>query len=402
MFQRSFDLRSATTHVVHQQRGTPDNPIYGVKGTTELSRFFTLPNGLLFDVMHLVYHGVSRSLLAAIIHKRLVDVQTLSNLTESVKVPHDFRRKPRNLLSDLKLWKSQEHKNFLLYIGPSVLTTMAITSPDSVPSQLLILYYLLSTAIFVLSSEIVSHDDISRAKELILHFQVTICEYFGRSVCTMSTHALIHLPDQVARAGPLTLTSTSTFENLNRQLKRSITGTCGQSHQMITRFMLSQSSSASASDSLTRVLGRLQYINGPAMTYLTNAHLSAESCANRFYANGNVFHSFDYGRKLRCASYYAFLSAVDKFVKIKFIFVNSTNIFCACRVYCLERKMHQMTRLHLPQNVKDILDCISPYNTLRKGEIRFYDASHFTHRAIICKSGPFFQGVRILNNWEHE
>ena len=48
------------------------------------------------------------------------------------------------------------------------------------------------------------------------------------SVLTMSTHALFHLSDQVRKMGPLTVTSTSTFENLNRVLKLSVSGTKGQ------------------------------------------------------------------------------------------------------------------------------------------------------------------------------
>ena len=76
----------------------------------------------------------------------MVDTANLSELTESVKVPHDLRRKSRSLSTELALWKAQEHKNFILYIGTSAFTEMLHTAPD-VPLDFVSLYHLLSVAI---------------------------------------------------------------------------------------------------------------------------------------------------------------------------------------------------------------------------------------------------------------
>ena len=67
--------------------------------------------------MHLVYLGVARNLLNLIVDKGLLNVSTFSSFITEMKVPLWFRRRPRSL-NELCLWKSQEHKLFLLYFSP--------------------------------------------------------------------------------------------------------------------------------------------------------------------------------------------------------------------------------------------------------------------------------------------
>ena len=142
-------FRSSATYAAHLDRATSALPVKGVKGVTELSKIIKLPDSLSFDIMHLVYHGAAKSFLSAVIGRKLVDVSDLSFLIESFQVPHHFRRKPRNVTTELTMWKSQEHKNFLLYIGPVAFFLLSGQNSNNVFS----VYYLLAVAIYVMSDE---------------------------------------------------------------------------------------------------------------------------------------------------------------------------------------------------------------------------------------------------------
>lgn len=393
------ELRSPALYRRHQLRATPNFPVFGIKGESELSQFFSLPVCIAFDVMHLVFHGISKSFLSAIINKKVVDIKSISRLIENAKVPHDFKRKPRNV-SEISLWKSQEHKNFLFYIGPSIiyLTHLPLFS----------IFYLLSVAVFVLSSELVRDDDVQLCFHLLIDFQKKLKSFFGASVQTMSLHALYHLPEQVKRMGPLSVTSASTFENLNRVLKRSVTGTKGQAHQMITRFLHHQSLPTVGNDLCrTRALGRIKNLDDKIARFCMRQSLPVgdfHAYVNRFYANGKVFHSADYGKYLSSASYYAYVQQNDVFVKIKYVFKTHDTIRCVCRNFTTKRKLHQdeQASAFFSQPTLEILDSLSPYFILEKSDIVVYDACCITHHAIVRKSDNFVSAVKVVNNWEHE
>lgn len=196
------------------------------------------------------------------------------------------------------------------------------------------------------------------------------------------------------------MTSASAFENLNRHLKRSITGTKGQAHQILTRFVLSQRiDSSKARVSYPHALGRAKRLTSKMITISMDLPYSCHSYIDRFSSNGKVFHSFHYGRKLKCASYYAFLD--NCFVKIKYIFMSSdSHIYCVCRKFVKLRKLH--LDFSFPDTTKQILDTISPYFMLEKRDVMYYKGDLFTDHAMIHKNNDQFYGVRILSNFEHE
>ncbi|MEL7308618.1 MAG: hypothetical protein AAGK05_12615 [Pseudomonadota bacterium] len=390
--------RTVGVFCVHQRRATSVAPVFGVKGRSELANILTLPTCLAFDVMHLCYHGVARSFLCAALKMKKVDAISLSDLIEKFKVPHDFKRKPRNLTTELKLWKSQEHQHFLLYFGPIaffILVSLEKSCPD-----LFITYYYLSVAVFVLSSEKVLKSDLPLCKRIIVQFQRMISNLFGRSVCTMSTHALFHLPEQVEKMGPLTSTSATTFENLLRVLKQSVTGSKGQPHQMLSRFYLKQSCDVKATSFIVKPLGRLHLLDDRLRNVCSDFNLSVTSFVERFSSNGKVFHAYSHGRRLKSASYFAYLEAVQTFVKIKFVFVSGDDLYCVCREFCKVSKLH--CDLPLPTDDSDFMNLLSPYFLLTKGDLVCHPGISFTHHAIIFKHDVKVFDVRVLKNWEHE
>lgn len=129
--QESYVLRTPDMYDIHLRSGTAESPTYGVKGPTDLSRILTLPSCLVYDIMHLAYLGISKNLLTATINKRLADIGLLSDTIDCVQVPHDFRRTPRKLVGEYSLWKAQEHRNFLIYIGPFVFLLLNQRPSDS-------------------------------------------------------------------------------------------------------------------------------------------------------------------------------------------------------------------------------------------------------------------------------
>ena len=102
----------------------------------------------------------------------------------------------------------------------------------------------------------------------------------------MTLHALQHLPDQVRKFGPLHRVSAMPFENLNRQLKRSITGTHGSAAQMVHRYISTQ-----ATICVEERISLVPTVLGKVARY------------KRFKVCDLVFHATDHGKRLKCASY---------------------------------------------------------------------------------------------------
>ena len=293
-------MRTSETYRHHLHiASTTGNPAFGVKGDTKLSDLLRIPERVPFDPMHLLYLGINKSLLNAILKCKSVDLDILSATIDQIKVPHYFRRKPRHFLTEFSLWKAQEHRHFLLYFAPFVLLSVHRNSPSQNSNDLFILYYILSTAVYILYEDNITETDIQAAEICIREFQFRVVHIFGDTVRTITLHSLKHLPEQVRKFGPLHRVSAMLFENLNRQLKESVTGTRGSAASMVYRYLNFQSHSVETCDkSVPSVIGK-------SLPY------------KRFKNSFLTFHTFDYGRRMKCASYFAYLSGRQKFVKIK-------------------------------------------------------------------------------------
>ena len=78
---------------------------------------------------------------------------------------------------------------------------------------------------------------IAVARTLLLAFQKPYQDMFGSGVRAYSLHVLIHLTSQVKRFGLLPGASASCFENVNRFLKNTVTGTYRPGTQIAYRFL---------------------------------------------------------------------------------------------------------------------------------------------------------------------
>ena len=118
--------------------------------------------------------------------------------------------------------------------------------------------------------------------------------------------------------------------------------------------------------------------------------------------NDNVFHSYIYGRKLKCASYYAFICSEKVFVKIKCIFVHRTVKRCLCPTYRSVDTMSGLIRNELTTNWYAHLSKISNHHQLTKSVLKVYRVESLSHHAIIVKFVNELFGVRVICDYEHE
>lgn len=134
--------RTSENYQQHLQTASATgSPVFGVKGPTVLSSLLRIPEDVPFDPMHLLYIGINKALLNAIIKYHLLDIESVSSIIERVKVPHYFRRKPRNLDTEFSLWKAQEHRHFLLYFSPFVLFSTNKLDATENSHHLFLLYH---------------------------------------------------------------------------------------------------------------------------------------------------------------------------------------------------------------------------------------------------------------------
>ena len=409
--ESAFLMRTADLHQRHQanaEKQTTMKHIYGVKGTTLLSSIVTLPTHATFDLMHLVYLGIGKGLLRRILSDRCVSANELSKIIVSVKVPHFFRRKPRDLMRELVHWKAQEYKNFILYISvPSIFSYFDQVCDSQVCNQIVVLFLLFSTSVYILCEEAITEQMIKAAQTLLLAFQKAYRNMFGSGVQTCSLHALIHLPSQVKRLGPLAAASASCFENVNRFLKNTITGTYQPGNQIAFRFLRYQSCASSAPETTpSQILGKLQPMTDIILSKYSSCYPSLDNTykvADRFRNQEKIFHSFSYGKKLKCASYYIFLKTFNCFAKIKLIVVKDSNIIVICRKFITVSSCpFHSDSFQCPVTLKKLLLIHSPYITLRKGPMCVFQISDISNYAIVMKLNSLYCGVKVLNNYEHE
>ena len=398
---RHFRLRNVDSHKSHQRRGTCEEPVFGVKGTSPLNHLLSLPVHVPYDVMHLVYLGMAKRLLQIVVDKRLVDLKTLSKYIDGIKVPHSFRRRPKNLIEELSLWKSQEHKIFLLYFAPLCFSLQFLSSSrtDDV-TQIALLYLCLSSSIYVLTAEYVDTETLESVSEILYFFQTLLKTSFGPGVCTGTLHSLIHLPRQVENFGGLSATSAMCFENVNRFLKRSVSGKKRQGLQIAERFLCMKQTCQDSGQTKEKLATK-----STSAQNLLLSQLSLSSGDVTFFdkvCSNVVLHSYDFGKNLRSASYFAFVKDKSVFVKIKCIFKTGEAIKCFCRTYTTSCCWHDMFTNVPPFLKRHLLRACRHFN-LRKGDMEVFDAKRLTNYAIVHKiSSSAYYAVRILSDHDHE
>jgi len=175
-----------------------------------------------FESMHLVYLGVSKKILSALIGGQYSKRSKLSaNQVAMISArlwklhahcPREFNRKPRPI-EEFAHFKAIEYRQFMLYTGPVVMHGI-------VKDDVYIHFLLLHTTLRVLSSSSPSIVNLQFAKQALQLFVEQAEIIYGASFLSYNVHALLHLVDDVVKLGPLDSFSAFSFENNMRVFKR--------------------------------------------------------------------------------------------------------------------------------------------------------------------------------------
>ena len=217
-------------------------PVKGIKGPSYLSEIpaYSFVHGTSIDYMHCILLGISKSLLNLWFSSdfktepfSLIGVSQLVNdRLLSVKPPNNITRLPRSI-EDRQHWKASEHRNWLLFYAVPVLKGL-------LPEECLEHLQCLSTGLFLLLKDSISHAEIDLAEKLFCHFYLMFSHIYGSRWVTLNTHQIIHFPDNVRDMGPLWCFSCFPFENANGDLLQLYNGTQFVDRQILDALSIMQ------------------------------------------------------------------------------------------------------------------------------------------------------------------
>lgn len=188
------------------------------------------------DYMHLVCLGIVRKIIYLWMKGPLrsrLSAQLLSVISGSLSdlrqnLPREFARKPR-ALSEFKMWKATEFRQFLLYTGPVVLY-------DRIPELQYKNFMLLSVAIRMLVSESLCSSYCDYVEKLLQYFVKDFASIYGTEVLVYNVHSLTHIVQDVRRYGALDNISCFPYENMLYELKQMVRRPQNPVAQLIRRI----------------------------------------------------------------------------------------------------------------------------------------------------------------------
>ena len=101
------------------------------------------------------------------------------------------------------------------------------------------MFGLLSKAIFLLSQDSITEEDINEAERCLVDFVTRFQHRYGPENMLFNVHMLLHLPRAVRKWGGLQIHSTFPFESLNGKFKKYIKSAKGAINQIVERYLLS-------------------------------------------------------------------------------------------------------------------------------------------------------------------
>ncbi|CAG2218049.1 unnamed protein product [Mytilus edulis] len=228
------DSRNALQNMENKSKVIAVN---GIKGPSWLTFFplFNIIDGIAIDYMHGVLLGVMKLMLKLwfspqlknkvfSIHNHIADVD---KKLQSIRPTLNITRLPRSIENDLKYWKANEYRSFLLYYSLPVLHgTLDNTRFNH--------FALLVNAIHILLKNGSTKNEIMRAESFLMEFNSYFEQLYDICYMTLNVHQLVHLADSVKCLGPLYTHSCFSFEDKNGYLLKMIRGTQNIDNQIIT------------------------------------------------------------------------------------------------------------------------------------------------------------------------
>ena len=170
------------------------------------------------------------------------DVKVLDQKLEELKLPTEFPRRTRGI--DIGNWKSQEFRNMILALFPTVIK--AILSPACKKVWYLMVY--ISRALHLPKHLMIQ----TALTDTLLHDWYRKYEAaFSEHNCTYNTHIMTHVLE-VRALGPITETSAYPYEDTYGMLKKGFKeGTCSSGKQAMENSLLVAKGGHACKKSLT-------------------------------------------------------------------------------------------------------------------------------------------------------
>ncbi|KAK3922756.1 UDP-N-acetylmuramoyl-L-alanyl-D-glutamate--2,6-diaminopimelate ligase [Frankliniella fusca] len=217
-----------------KQANKAGKAVLGVKGTTTLSKI--VPDtirGTAIDPMHLL-SGISKKILELLLctkasskkwsvssHLGILDRRLLS-----IKPPAHIMRMPRSH-QEKAFWKMSEWLHWLTEYAVPVLYQI-------MPPRYFHHFCTLVAAIQLLSSDVVTEEDIVQAERLLNVYVSQLADFYSVNILTMNFHLLLHLPEVVRDLGPTWVYTCFPLENLNGIVLNLVHGTRWADRQIAT------------------------------------------------------------------------------------------------------------------------------------------------------------------------
>lgn len=199
---------------------------FGIKDPSSLRKIMAdYVTRTAIDPMHAVFEGITKKLLSLWFDPaysnenfslRQVE-EVINNRISSIKPPKFIHRLPRDV-SQFGHWKASELKHWFYFWSPVLLRGIMLPN-------LYNHYMKLVKAIALLDQDEILKEEVETAKLLLDGFVRDFEGLYGKRHCNMNLHLLLHLADNVLKFGPLWVHSCFSFENLNGQLLKLISGT---------------------------------------------------------------------------------------------------------------------------------------------------------------------------------
>lgn len=218
-------------------------PIQGVKRLSCMvaAKEFDIIFGFSIDYMHCVLLGVMKKLLNLWLdtknHKKNYYIEkknqiALNKRLMNIKPISEIIRKPRSILSRGD-YKANEYRSLLYYY-------LWFALDGLLHAKYVKHFRLLSCAIYSLSKDAISLEDIEEARSQLINFTDDFEVLYGKSNVTINLHLIRHIPMQIQNLGPLWSQSAFAFEANNGIVIKSNSSTKDIAHQLMWKYSMKQ------------------------------------------------------------------------------------------------------------------------------------------------------------------
>ena len=236
-------LRTEVEHFDNAMNATPQQPIMGVKGPSQLMKLdkFQMVRGFVPEYQHSVCRGVTRQLTSLWLdstnhqHGWYIGTKTeqIDKVLKKISPPTEITRVPRSM-RERKFWKASEWRSFLLFYALPVLNGI-------LPRKYWNHLFLLVFAVYHLLQEMIRDAEVVIAEQALKKFVREFQGLYGTANVSFNVHLMTHLAASVRNWGPLWATSTFSFESFNGTLLTYFNGTTHVPVQIMKRYLREKS-----------------------------------------------------------------------------------------------------------------------------------------------------------------